>query len=653
MPKPVNGEFTPEQKEYLSGFMAGIAQRGLFPYVGETGNGQLTMDPAQGGANLAAPAGEMIHGAPLTDATKQERWKHEEHPLDGWDRILAHAEADKFPNEEDTFRFRNFGMFYVAPAQNAFMLRCRIPAGELTAAQLKGLADIADEFANGKAAITTRSNIQIREIAPRNLVSVLTKLQSLGLTARGSGVDNVRNITASPTAGFDPQELIDTRPFAHALHHYILNHREFYNLPRKFNVAFEGGGSVDTVADTNDIGFMAVRVPSGLPLTPALSPSEGERENRRQPSGEAVTVDGRVGMEIPGDRQMLSPLPLGGGEGQGEGVSLRGGSRVSFPPGIYFRVELCGISGHKQLAKDCGILVKPNEAVAVAAAMLRVFIENGDRTDRKKARLKYLVDKWGVEKFLVETQKKLAFPLVQFPVEQCVRRSPSVKHGHIGVYRQKQGGKNYIGAVIPVGVMTTRQMRRLADLAANYGSGQLRLTPWQNLLIPDVPDGFVETVKRQLVRMGFHYEATNILGGLIACTGNTGCKWAATDTKGQAVALGDYLNQRLQLDQPVNIHLTGCPNSCAQHYIGDIGLQGVKVNVAGSSVEGYNVVFGGGCGAEAGIARDVFKGISFSELPSLLERVLKAYLAKRQPNETFTSFTRRHEVKQLQEMFSS
>src|SRR5205823_7282190 len=201
-----------------------------------------------------------MFGTPLADVTKQERWKHEEHPLDGWDRILEHAEANKFPGEENTYRFRNLGLFYVAPAQNSFMLRCRIPAGELTALQLRGLADIADDFGNGKAAITTRSNIQIREIAPPNLVTVLTRLQSLGLTSRGSGVDNVRNITASPTAGFDPQELIDTRPFAHALHHYILNHRDLYGLPRKFNVAFEGGGSVDTVADTNDLGFVAVKI---------------------------------------------------------------------------------------------------------------------------------------------------------------------------------------------------------------------------------------------------------------------------------------------------------------------------------------------------------------------------------------------------------
>jgi ferredoxin-nitrite reductase len=326
---------------------------------------------------------------------------------------------------------------------------------------------------------------------------------------------------------------------------------------------------------------------------------------------------------------------------------------VPIAPGIYFRVQLAGITGHKQLATDAGLLIKPSEVVPVAVAMLRVFIENGDRTDRKKARLKYLVDHWGIEKFLVETQNKLAFPLLKLPLDCCLLPPSPLRHGHIGVYRQQEKAKNYIGVVIPVGIMTSRQMRRVADLAANYGSGQLRLTPWQNLLIPDLPDGFVETVKRQLVRIGFHHESSNIAGGLVACTGNTGCKWAATDTKGQALLLANHLNKHVQLDQPINIHLTGCPHSCAQHYIGDIGLQGVKVGTGTSSTEGYNIVFGGGCGPNAAIAKEVFKGISFAELPLLLERALKSYLCRRLPGESFAAFTRRHELKQLQEMFSS
>ncbi|HTD88884.1 MAG TPA: NirA family protein, partial [Candidatus Binatia bacterium] len=409
---------------------------------------------------------------------------------------------------------------------------------------------------------------------------------------RGSGVDNVRNITASPAAGIDSTEIIDTRPLAKGLHHYILNHRDLFGLPRKFNVAFDGGGSVSVLADTNDIGFFAVKVGPGAPAEPRLE------------------------------------------------------------PGIYFRVELAGITGHKQFAKDAGIIIKPEQCVAVAAAMIRVFAEHGCRTDRKKARLKYLIDQWGIPKFLEEVRKALAFPLVEFPREQCSFGRQPIRHGHLGVYKQAQRGLNYIGVAIPVGRMRATQMRRVADLAQNYGRGHLRLTPWQNLLIPDIPDGFVETVKRNLVRIGFHYEASTIAGGLVACTGNTGCKWASTNTKGQAVELARYLEKRVQLDQPINIHLTGCPNSCAQHYIGDIGLLGTKTTLEGEGVEAYNVAFGGGFGDDRAIAKEVFKGIPFSALPELLEHVLKVYLAKRVAGESFAAFARRHEIKQLQEMFS-
>jgi len=321
--------FSPVQREYIAGLMAGVAQRQLYPFVGLAG-GKFTSDPASGGDNLAAAPEETIHGFPLSEVTKQELWKRELHGLDSWDRLLEHAEQNKLPDDADTFRFRFLGLFHVSPAEKSLMLRCRIPAGELTSVQLRGLADIAESWGNGKSAITTRSNLQIREIAPKDAVQVLTKLTAIGLTARGSGVDNVRNITASPTAGIDSRELLDVRPFAHALHHYILNNRDLYDLPRKFNVAFEGGGAVDVVADTNDIGFIACRV---------LAPTDG-------------------------DAGASGPLP-----------------------GVYFRVELCGITGHKQFARDCGLLIQPAQSVAVAAAMLRVFGEFGDRTDRKKARL--------------------------------------------------------------------------------------------------------------------------------------------------------------------------------------------------------------------------------------------------------------------------
>lgn len=590
-PEPPSGTgFSPIQREYIAGLMAGVAQRQLFPFVGLAG-GKFTADPAAAESNLAAE--ETIHGYPLSEVTKQELWKRELHGLDSWDRLLEHAEQNKLPDEADTFRFRFLGLFHVSPAEKSLMLRCRIPAGELTAAQFRGLAGIAESWGNGKSAITTRSNLQIREIAPQNAVNVLTKLTGLGLTARGSGVDNVRNITASPTAGIDPREFLDVRPFAHALHHYILNNRDLYDLPRKFNVAFEGGGAVDVVADTNDIGFVACRV--------------------------TATVEANT--DTPA-------------------------------AGVYFRVDLCGITGHKQFARDCGILIHPAQSVAVAAAMLRVFGEFGDRTDRKKARLKYLIDARGVEWFLAETQKRLAFPLIRHPVERCQSRPPAIKHGHLGVYRQRQVGHNYVGVVVPVGILTVKQMRRVAELAELYGSSQIRLTPWQNLIIPDVSDGFVETLKRALVRTGLHHEATHILGGLVACTGSKGCKWSNTDTKGHALELGRYLSRRLNLDQPLNLHLTGCPNSCAQHYMGDIGLQGVKTQLNGESVEAYNIAFGGGYGQDQAVAQQVYTGIPFNEVPGLLEKVLTVYQAQRLTGETFAAFTRRHSVKQLQELFA-
>jgi ferredoxin-nitrite reductase len=416
--------FTEEQKEYLQGFFAGVTARIVSPFVGQLPDGKFTAQAGPGIANLAAqPAPEKtVFGTPVSDLCEQEIWKLEQHGLDIWDKLLAHAEENKFPDKADTFRFRYHGLFYVAPAQNSFMLRCRIAAGQLTAEQFRGLSEIAEDWGNGYADITTRANIQIREIAPRHIVKVLLKLEELGLTSRGSGVDNVRNITASPTAGIDPSEVINTQPYAKALHYYILNNRDLYDLPRKFNVGFDGGGSISVVADTNDIGFIATRV----------------KENEEVPAG------------------------------------------------VYFRVQLAGITGHQQFAVDAGILVRPEQCVAVGAAVMRVYVEHGDRTNRKKARLKYLIDRWGIPKFLEEVEKKLSFPLTFFPFEKCVPSHPPVLHGHLGVYKQSQKNRNYIGVAVPVGRLRVRAMRRIADLARNYGSGELRLTVWQNMILPDI-----------------------------------------------------------------------------------------------------------------------------------------------------------------------
>ena len=639
MPAPATETFTPEQKEYLAGFMAGALASAQFPYVGQNAAGQFTSDPsAVGGVspprNLASPPGETVHGTPLADLCQQEKWKHAEHPLDSWERLLAHANSDKAPDPEDNFRFRWFGLFYVAPAQDSFMLRVRLPGGELTSHQLHGLAELAREHGAGCAHVTTRAGLQIRELKPRAIVDVLTRLQDLGLTARGAGADNIRNVTGSPDAGLAADELLDVRPFAKAMHHYILNHRELYDLPRKFNIAFDSGSSLSTAADTNDIGFFATRVTEKS--LAAASTSEGEHV-----ATNALSVPPNVA-GVP---------PLRDSDSASDLLALNSQRSAPPAPGVYFRVSLGGITGHKDFARDTGLLIHPGEAVAVAAAMLRVFIAHGDRTDRKKARLKYLLTKWGVEKFLAETQKLLAFPLVRLPAAACEPRRPCEKHSWVGVRRQRESGKNWVGVSIPVGRMSVRQMHALADLATHYGRGELRLTAWQNLLIPHVPDAFVATVVRGVQRLGFTTEPSPATDGIIACTGNQGCKYSGADTKGSATALINHLRGKFpKLESPVNFHFTGCPNSCAQHYCGDLGFIGVKLP---DGTEGYHVVIGGGMDQEQGIAREIFRGIRASEVNPLVERILRTFLARRTRGETFVEWSRRHEMKHLQEFLSS
>jgi len=596
LPQP----FTAEQKEYLAGFMAGVSSSGVF--VGTTATGQLTASTsASATPNLASPAASIaseptFHGTPVGDLCKEERWKYEENPLDAWERLLAHADADQAPDPENLYRFKFHGLFYVAPAQDSFMLRIRVPACEITAAQCHGLAKLATDLGNGFVDITTRGNFQIREFKPRSLVQVLTRIQELGLASRGAGCDNVRNVTASPNSGFDPDELLDVRPFAKGIHHYILNHRDLYGLPRKFNIAFDNGGSLSAAVDTNDIGFFATRVTEKSLSAVAASASK--------------------------------PTPA---------------------PGSYFRVHLGGITGHGDFARDTGLLIKPAEAVAVSAAMLRVFAENGDRTNRKKARLKYLLEKWGVEKFLDETQKKLAFPLVRLPLTACEPRRPVIKHGWLGAARQSQRGLNSLGIGVPVGRLSSKQLHTLADLATHFGTGELRLTVWQSVIIPHVADAFVETVKRSVVRLGCFHEASLAAGGIIACTGSRGCKFAAADTKTHGLSLLKHLGQHTALTSPVNIHFTGCPNSCAQHYCGDLGFVGSKLP---DGTDGYHLVLGGGMDQEQGIARELFRGLRASEVNTLSERILNTYETQKQRGESFVTWARRHSVKELQELLS-
>ena len=586
-------DFSAEQKRYLEGFVSGVqasrAAQGL-ALVGKGGAAQAPADPVgPDAAHLKAMARFEAEGKKLV---AEENAKREEHPFDAYGRVKQAARDGAFPKGVDVFRWKFHGLFYVAPSQDSFMCRLRIPNGILKHWQLAGVADLAEKHGGGYAHVSTRANLQIREIPATDGVAMIESIVALGLATKGAGADNIRNVTGTPTAGIDPQELLDTRPFCAEWHHHILNDRSLYGLPRKFNFAFDGAGKIAVLEDTNDIGFQAVEVRDGF------------------------------GVE----------------------------------PGVWFRLALGGITGHRDFARDTGVILRPRDAARVADAVVRVFIDHGDRTNRTKARLKYVLDAWGFEKFLAAIEEKLGEKLVHVPAEAVARRPAPDRFAHIGVHEQRQDGLNWIGIGLPVGKMTVEQMREIARLARDFGDGDLRLTVWQNLLLSGVPDEKVDAVAAAIDAMGLSTRATALRAGLVACTGNRGCRFSASDTKEHAAAIADWCETRVALDQPINIHLTGCHHSCAQHYIGDIGLLGARVSVSdeGDTVEGYHIYVGGGFGSDATIGRELYRDVKAEDTPPLVERILKGWLAHRaSPDETFAVFTRRHEIEALQELFAA
>ena len=324
-------------------------------------------------------------------------------------------------------------------------------------------------------------------------------------------------------------------------------------------------------------------------------------------------------------------------------------------PGICFRLALGGITGHKDFARDTGVVLQPEAAARVADAIVRVFIDHGDRTDRNKARLKYVLDAWGFDKFLAAVEEKLGAQ-AHARSRGSNRPAPDTdRSAHIGVHPQKQPGLNWIGIVLPVGKMTAAQMRGLAKIAQDFGDGDIRLTVWQNLLISGVADENVSAAKAAIERLGLDWKASAVRAGLVACTGSKGCKFAASDTKGHADDIARWCDEHVLLDSPVNIHLTGCHHSCAQHYIGDIGLIGARVETSeeGDTVEGYHIMVGGGFGPEAAIGRELYQNIKAEDAPKTVERMLKTYLANRADGENFLTFTRRHEIGTLKKMFEA
>jgi sulfite reductase (ferredoxin) len=533
-----------------------------------------------------------------TKAQRMERLKREKNPWEVFDEVRAFAREGRssvVPEWANAY-FKWWGIYTQGDgigavggkggeglATDYFMMRIGLPNGLLTSQQLRVIADITKTHARNVADITTRQNIQLHWLTIESIPEIVDALTKIGLSPKGACGDVVRNVTGCPLAGLDHDEIADASPLAVELAHALVANPEFYNLPRKFKISATGCPVWCSYPEINDIAFTAVRK-KGV--------------NARDEDGEL-------------------------------GYTVRVGG---------------GLSNEPHLAVKLNAFVRPEQAVDVARAITAIFRDQDVlRESRDRARLKYLFMKenWTAESFLAEIERRLG---VKFPPAADEALPEDVLRDHTGIHAQKQPGLSYVGASVLRGRLTGDQLATAADLAERFGNGHLRTTIMQNLIFVNIDTARAGELARELQHIGLHVEGTAFWRGAIACTGTEFCKLAISETKGFTRWLVDELESRLPgFDQQLKLHVTGCPNSCGQHWIADIGLEGKKIKHEGKMVDAYYFCVGGAVGAHAAIARPVGYRVPATEVPDALTRLLSTYLAERAPGENLRTYFSRHE----------
>lgn len=494
-----------------------------------------------------------------TTLNKFEKFKAEKDGLAIKDELDHFAQIgwEAMDKTDLEHRLKWVGVFYRPVTPGKFMMRLRIPNGILSSEQMRVLGEIVQRYGDdGNADITTRQNLQLRGIRIEDIPDIFQRLKSVGMTSVQSGMDNVRNITGSPMAGLDADELIDTRELVQKVQDMITNYGQgnyqFSNLPRKFNIAIEGGRDNSVHAEINDIAFV-----------PAYK-------------------EGELGFNV----------VVGG----------------------FFSAKRC------EAAIPMNVWVRPNqEVVDLCRAILEVYRDNGLRANRQKSRLMWLIDEWGIEEFRTRVANQLGYPLATAAEKDAIDWE---KRDHLGVFPQKQEGLSYIGLCVPVGRLFAHDMFDLARIAEVYGSGELRLTVEQNVIIPNIAAENIPTLLTEPLLAKFTPNPAPLQRALVSCTGAQFCNFALIETKNKAVDLIRQLDAELNIPRGVRIHWTGCPNSCGQPQVADIGLMGTKARKDGKTVEGVDLYMGGKVGKDAHLGSCVQKGIPCEDLKSLLTSIL-------------------------------
>lgn len=527
-----------------------------------------------------------------TKAQRVERLKNAKNAWEHFDEIREFARKGyaAIPPEWMGTYFRTWGVYTQGDGAGVvggtggegkstpyFMVRIRIPNGLLRSEQVRAVADIAERHARGVVDITVRQNFQLHWVTLESLPDVLESLWRVGLTTTGACGDVARNITGCPVSGLDAEEIVDASPLALAIDRELGGAAEFYNLPRKFKISITGCRSWCSYPEINDVALTATT---------------------RRRGGTSET-----------------------------GFSLRVAGGLSTDPHIAVRLNA---------------FIKWDQVVPVARGVAEIFRASETlRQSREKARLKFLFlqQGWTAERFLAELQGQIGLSLDPAEPEDV----PADLHrDHVGIHAQKQDGFVYVGASVMRGRITPQQLRVAADLADRYADGHIRTTTMQNLLIVNVPQRHAAAVAHELEVAALPVQASVFARGTVACTGSEFCKLALTETKGFARWLTHELEERLpDFQEQLRLNITGCPNSCGQHWIADIGIEGKKIKVEGRMVDAYYFCVGGSVGQFASIARPVGYRCAATDVPDAIERLLAGFNERREDGENLRRFLAR------------
>jgi ferredoxin-nitrite reductase len=487
---------------------------------------------------------------------KIEVLKAEKDGLDIKENIARYAEVGwEAISEEEIQRLKWYGVFLRNPTPGLFMVRVRIPGGRTTTEQMRTLAHLAKTYGNGVLDLTTRQQFQLRQLRIAHVPEVFRQMEEAGLTSLQTGMDNVRNIMTCPVAGLTAQEQFDATDLIGRLTKEFTGNRAYSNLPRKFNMAITGCLDNCLHLETQDLAFV--------------------------------------------------PATTEGHDGSVTGFNILVGGKLG--------------SGGYRIATPLDVFVTPIEVVAVAGAILRVFRDHGCRDSRTTARLAFLLDEWGEERFRLEVQREVGWQLTRAGTDA---RKKSV-NDHMGIYRQKESRLNYIGLKIPVGRMHADDLEGIAALAETYGRGEIRLTANQAIIIPNVNDRNLGNLTEEPFLKRFLYNPTPVQKGLVSCVGSDYCNLAVIETKSRAVETAKRVEALIGTDmKPISMHWSGCPAACGNHLVADVGLLGKKIKVKGEVVEAVDVFVGGRSGPNPKMAIKLLEDVPCEILPEVLSGIL-------------------------------